>query len=716
MKGKLAIILLLLVGLTTAGADVRAQDSSSSGGSSSAKSGNGQQPTPPAEGEVGPYTVTSTFELGVRGVSVNGDADKYRSDFNYEPGFHLFSSSLIMRSKDSDGKLFDTLMVNSFGWDSDPNRYIRVSVDKTKWYKFDGNYRQVDYFNSLRTFARNQHIANTQFKIGDFDLTILPQNERIRFNVGYSLERTSGPTVATYDYSRDEFPILAPTRVTANTFHFGADARVWVFDLSFQQGFRYYKEDTTYDIDLPSPGPPPNNPGNNGPPNLTFITGFHREFPTRGRTPWTRFSAHTTIGRRLDFTGRYIYSSATSEYALFETVTGQDFSGNNITGDLTTAFGTAKRPNGMGDLAATLFVTDKFRISDTFRINNFRINGAEAFSEALFRTRTTPFGETPLAPIFTDNLDFTVTKYRRAINTIEGDYEFTPRFAIHVGHRYTDRRIERGDLVQPPVAELETEPFDNRTNSFFAGFKARPLPFWTVYFDIEKGENDNIFTRVDNYDYTNFRVRTLIKPTRNLNFNLSFVTKDNTNPALTEETPRRDFGATVNTRLFSLSADWTPNEKFSISSGYTYNHVTSEAVIVFFVANVQRDGLSRYFLKDHFAYVNFFAQVHPRVRFSAGYRYNKDNGQGDRIGPDLVTPVIPDIPVLIFSNPLQFQSPEFRVAVKLHDRIDWNVGYQWYDYKESIPNYVDPLTRENLQKYNAHLPYTSLTFYIGRAR
>jgi hypothetical protein len=47
------------------------------------------------------------------------------------------------------------------------------------------------------------------------------------------------------------------------------------------------------------------------------------------------------------------------------------------------------------------------------------------------------------------------------------------------------------------------------------------------------------------------------------------------------------------------------------------------------------------------------------------------------------------------------------LAVRLHNRVDWNVGYQYFDFKERFVNN---------QFYQAHLPYMSLRFYIGRGK
>jgi hypothetical protein len=643
----------------------------------------GPEPSPSA------YTVVSSIEFGVRGVGITGNADKYRSDLNYTPGFRIFDSSLMMKSNNGDGLLFDQLMVNSFGWGTDPNRYLRVSSEKTKLYKFDANYRRLDYFNSLTNLALGQHTANTEYRQGDFDLTLFPANKRFRLNLGYSLDRNTGPSVLTYDYQRDEFPVLAPTRQSADDYRIGFDSKLWVFDMSFLQGWRLYKEDTTYLVDMPQPG--------NNPLNTSVINTYQRDLPIRGETPYTRFSLHTFLKKRFDFTGRYIYSSSNTDYTLFETITGTDASNNKIVLDTWTANGNAKRPNAIGDLAATVLVTDRLRISDTFRVQTFRIDGGDILSEVLLRSRLTPFGETPLPPLLTNTLSLRTTNYRRYVNLVEGDFDINTRLSFHLGYRYTNRHIEEraNDFAVGGVPpEAETQEFDNHTDSVIFGFKARPLKLWTLYFDLEHGTNDNVFTRTANYDYTNVRLRSIWRPTNRLSINASLTTKNNTNPSLTEELTL--FGADINTRIFSSSVDWTPSDKFNLTSGYSFFHIGSEASIIFFLNSVKTQGLARYFMNDHFAFLTAYYEPHPRVRLYAGYRIHNDRGEGDRGS----TPTL-----LISSFPYQFESPEVKISVKLHKNVDWIAGYQYYDYKEKFVNN---------QFYQVHLPYTSLRIYFGR--
>ena len=131
---------------------------------------------PGSEGidKVGPWTVTSSFEAGVRGVKVEGDEDKYRSDLNYQPGFQFVDSSMLLKSEDAHAPLFDSLLVRVTGWDSDPGGYIRVNAEKLDAYRLDATVRRFNYYNALDNLARGQHVDDTEHTMGDFNLILLP--------------------------------------------------------------------------------------------------------------------------------------------------------------------------------------------------------------------------------------------------------------------------------------------------------------------------------------------------------------------------------------------------------------------------------------------------------------------------------------------------------------------------------------------------------------
>jgi hypothetical protein len=683
-----------------------------------------QPATPAEEHPAGNYTIVTSIELGVRAISVDGNDNKYRSDLNYRPGFRVFDSSFLMRRKEGTGAgaLFDTFLVNSTGFGADPYGALRVNMEKSEWYRFDASFRRNTYQNNLLNLALGQHIRDTRHKFGDFDLRLLPNNRRIHFNLGYSLDRNSGTGLTTYDAATvlvsraDEYPVLTNIRTRADEYRFGAEGRIGILDLGFLQGIRSYADDSTYFINATNQG--------NNPTNTAFLSAFNRDLPAHSRAYFTRVNAHIFLTKRLDVTARYTYTKSHSRFALAETMAGRNATSppQTIVSDVTNFAGTSERPTHLGDVGLTWLVTDKLRISETFRYNTFRNDGNEIYNEIAFLRLANGNPVNPFPTVTAIPIDNTL-RYRRLYNQLEADYQFSPRFAFHFGHRYTNRRIVELDLgrilpapatAAPFVARDET--FQLHSHSFFGGFKARPVKAWTMFFDAARGEANDVFTRTDNRKSVNFRVRNRITPRPNLGLNISFITRDNDNPGetvidrtLVGPLSTRQFSVRVRDRNFSSSLDWTPVSRYSFSTGYTHLHATSDAAILFFPlptgcvgttanpAPACAQGRSQYYLRDNLFYFNASVFVNRRLSAYGSYRISKDTGQGGRAS---------DIPNRLFvgSLPLNFQSPEVRLIFKVNRRMDWNVGYQYYDYKEKF---------SNAQNYRAHLPYTSLRIYFG---
>jgi len=688
------------------------------------------EPIVEAGEESGDYIVTSSVEFGYRGLSVGGDLNKFQSDANYKAGPRLFDSSFLLKAKDGKGGLFESVLITSTGWAADPQGNLRFSVEQPAWYRFDGTYRRFKYFRSLNSFANpnwvfspatfsrppnpvtGEHGFNSTIDLGDFDLTILPKDERIRFNVGYSPERYSGNSFSNYHFGGNEFLLPSQLRSRANDFRVGADGKVGPIDFSFLQGFRRFREDSFIDLGT--------TPGINLNPAVASFTAFNRDEPARGSVNYTRFSAHTLVAKKLDLTARIVHSNATQNYALIENSTGRNLN-TRITGFPPTPpaatpnilnlaqfnlTGNSERPNTLGDFGVTFLATDKLRISNTFRVETFEINGVALFNDFFSLTR----GSRTDTVGFTNLNANTLTKYRKYQNTIEADYEFTPRYSIHLGYRYASRRIEEGlsgfglGSNAPAALTPEEHVEHNHTNVFIGGFKARPASDWTIYFDAERGTADNVFTRIGNYDFTNIRAKSRYKPYRNVSFNLSLITRDNSNPSEIAGVSLQDFGVNVKTRLVTSSVDWAPNSRLSFSAGYTYHRIDSDSVIEYFFNSVRHPlGHSLYLSRNNFFFFDSVAQLVPRLTLYTSYRVNRDNGQGNRLADPTGTPG-----TLIASYPMIIQSPEFRLAYRVNRRLDWNVGYQYYNYNEST--IVGPTP----QNYHAHLPYTSLRVYFGR--
>jgi len=650
-------------------------------------------PSPATEAQpflIGGYEVTSSVEVGGRWLDVNGSSNKFRSDFNYKSGFRIFDSSLLIEDKQKRGKFFDSLLINSSGWGADPMGFFHLRMEKTGLYRFDSKGRRVIYFNSLNNHALNEHNANTRHNFGDFDLTVFPEREDLRLRFGYSFNKTDGTGGFTTRPYSDEFPVTSNVNLGSFDLRAGIDGKLLGFNLSLSGGYRRFSNDTSYTLLAPHPG---NNPANNA-----RLATFQRNYPIVGDTFYTTFSVHRTFAKKVDFTGRFIYSDTDTTFRLFETITGRDNSNNIVDLDRFDVSGDSRRPQGRGDIGLTFRVTDNFRISNTFTYDQFNISGGNQFFEALMRRNAA--GTVILPTVFTSTLAHRVTAYRRATNMIEADYQVNNFFGFNIGYRFTDRRVVlQGfdlNLLSAAPAALLDEEFTNRTNAVIAGMKLKPAKNWTIFADVEHGDADNVFTRLSNYKFTNFRVRSRLN-LKQVSLNLSAITKDNDNPSQSSVTPQVDFTANVKTRIFSGSLDWTPVDKFSLSTGYTYQDLTSKTDIRVPVGGVITQGISQFFMRDNYAFFDITAQPVKRISLFASYRISQDNGQGNRVS------LLPQN--IITSYPFRLHSPEARLVFRINKNIDWNLGYQYYDYSEKLG--IN-------QNYSAHLPYTSLRIYFGR--
>jgi hypothetical protein len=657
----------------------------------------------------GGYNVTSSIEMGVRGVSVGGNDNKFRSDFNYRPGVRLFDSSFFLENKDQKSRAIDSLLITSSGWNADPSGYTRISVERDGFYRFDSTIRQVVYFNNLNNYARGIHYADTRRNFGDFDLTLYPKSDKLKIRLGAGFNKTNGSGATSARAYSDEY--AAPSKVDSGTIDFrgGVDTILLGFNTSFTYGYRRFKDNTTY---LSGP-----NVGFNTASSSGEITSFSRSYPIKGATHFGLFNVHRTFARKLDFTGRIAYSLTDRDFGFLEIITGRNScSGTNCNRNIVDLdrfdiSGSSRRQQTRADLGLTYAVTDNFRISDTFTFDQFNINGGENYYNALYQ-RTSSGGAVTTQQ--RNDIIFRITHFRRFTNTIEGDYQFSDRFGIHLGYRYSKRQItvdgssysvrfdQAPSTTNPNVSLSDPDEEENQTHTIIAGFKAKPLKNWTIFGDLERGDADNAFTRLANYKFTNFRVRSRWS-FKQLVLNVSALSKDNENPS-TSTAPQGnvtgDFIANIKNRLFSASIDWTPTARYTFSGGYTFNRITSDTDIVINTGTLVR-GRSEFYMRDHYAFFNLTAQPFRRVTFYAGYNYNQDLGQGDRIGV---------LPIVISSYPFKLRNAESRLAFRFTKNIEWNLGYQYISYSEA----VQPLsTTGTPQNYHAHLPYTSVRIYFG---
>jgi hypothetical protein len=702
-----------------------------------------QTPTPsptPTE-ETGNFRITSSIEVGIRGLKVNGDHEKYRSDLNYRPGVRFFDSSFTVENHSPGTRWFDTAAVTTSGWGGDPSGSFRLSMDKVGIYKFDSNIRRVRYFNNLKNHVVNwsqrvptgsQRALNTLHHFGDFDLTIFPESN-LRYRLGYSFNNTEGPGFNPIRFQGDQFALDAKLRTQSHDLRAGIEGKAFDFNHGLNFGYRNFRDRTElFENEF--------NIGND--PGSSVLTLATRQFRNKGTTTFGHFYFQRTFGQDFDLSGRFIYVESRSRIQETDFLAGRvTITGDRIPSDDISVPAKVKRPQSRGDLGATYRVTPDFRISNTFTFDQFNIGGSNTLFERV--VRTTAAGA-PVSTTLTNSYSWRTTGYRRFSNLIEGDYQFGQRASIHIGYRFTHRDVSlRGlgfSILTGSPSSFDPKDETNRTNSIIVGGKVKPTKNWAIFVDLERGQSDSVFTRLANNDFFNFRARSIANIKR-FTLNLSVITKDNDSPgrstAIDATTsvpafPEIDTFAKMKSRMFSGSLDWAPRDDLNLSAGYTYTHQTSRANIIvpvgtpYFPTTRFLQGVSEYYARDSFFFFDVSARPIKRLGIYAAYRVNHDDGQGDR--------TITRPQDIITSYPMTYHAPEVRLAIKLTRNIDWNLGYQYFSYRETP--YFNPFTAVTYpanptttpptaaypfsqifpaQNYTAHMPYISLRFYFGRS-
>ena len=455
------------------------------------------QSAAPEEVSYGGYRVHQSIEAGYRFSDVTGNESMYDTLINLHEGPRIFEQTLSMRSEKHEGVLFDDLFLTSQGWGGDPNNYLRMRVQKNRWYDFRASFRRDQNYFDFNLLANplnpatsvpsvsieaSPHTFATRRRMSDFDLSLLPQS-KISFRLGYSHNNMTGPSWTSIHEGTDAL-LAQPWSTTQDMYRLGVDVKLLPRTvLSYDQFWNAYKGDTAANlnstpyaladetpVDLGLPfnsaasqpcatpllGDGTANPACNG------YFAYGRFNATRNSFPTEQLSVRSSYLAHVDVTGNVSYTSGDMKlpsYAeLYEGLTTRTRARNSDTEG--TAL--AHRVTASADAGVTVHLTDHFRLVDNFRFYNFRLPGAFAY------TATTLYGATLLSvpnvfdpatcpPPFTAAtcpqhnassgadvaavLDQNFLKQDLKSNTAELQYDFSRKLTARVGYRYQRRTI-----------------------------------------------------------------------------------------------------------------------------------------------------------------------------------------------------------------------------------------------------------------------------------
>jgi hypothetical protein len=359
------------------------------------------------------------------------------------------------------------------------------------------------------------HAMDLVRRMQDYDLTLLPES-RVRFRLGFSHDRDQGPGFFTTDSGTvPDFP--ENYSYTTNAYRAGVDFRVLPrTTISYDEFLSYFKQDN---VVTENPAATPGQYGyqlSNGTPvdlGIVWSTQTPAEAlpcafsatspvanaatsPPTANANCNGFLSYSQVGRprnympteRLRFQSNYFqkfqmsgsvgYSSSDNSIPDFDEIL-NGFVTRTATRVSTTA-GPAKatRVSVNADWAGTYAVTEKFRLEDSFRYDNWRIPGFWATAEtnvfgaagsgqvglllplslfnqvspgaATFHTLcpTAPYNQagcplhtTGSGADVTNELSYQFLGQNLKSNTFQLQYDFTKRLSGRIGYLYTNRTI-----------------------------------------------------------------------------------------------------------------------------------------------------------------------------------------------------------------------------------------------------------------------------------
>lgn len=622
------------------------------------------------------YNLVQSFETGYRFAEIDGNRGKYRSDVNYRNGVRLLGSNLTMHSKNGMGRYFDELVLSTQGLGNDPYQSSVLRMQKNKLYRYDLMWRLNDYFNPALGLAAGQHLMNTERRIQDHDLVLLPQS-RIQVRAGYSRVTQDGPALSTanLDGTRgDEFPLFEDVRRLRSELRLGGDLDLFGMKLSLLRSWESFREDTRRFREPPAVGANPD--------DLVTLDRFRGDEPYHGATPLWRGNLRFEKPA-FALNGRLTYSGGRRNFILDEAAQGVNRIGFNRQ---TIVFGNARRPVTAGDFTLTLFPQSRVTVVNHTAVHSTRIDGDSFYRQLDSGT------------LANELIYFRFLGFRTVSNATDVDVRAARSVSVFGGYRWSNRRFRSVDGFGFPDSGLDRQTYEqeNTLHSGMAGFRWRPVKPLTLVLDGEVARADRPFTPISERNLHGLGARLQYKQ-KSLLLSGAYKQTYNFNAVTLSAHSARS-------RNYFFDASWAPRDWFAFDASYAKVHLDTVTGLAFFVSSRLVEGQRSIYISNvHTGNVGLRVALRKRVDLYAGYAITEDTGDGRTIPSD-TREAVASLLNRAQTFPLRFHTPLARLSFRLHPNLRWNAGWQFYRYKEDF-KLVFPS-----QDYRAHTGYTSLSW------
>ncbi len=597
-----------------------------------------------------------SVELGNRwSTELKGNSDVYRSLVNLGDGPKVLGLELSL--KGSTHHLFDSLRLTGDGWGGEPYSTARLSVQRDRWYRFSGDYRNIAYFNALPSYANpgidrgvlaSQRTFDLRRRMIGTELELMPGRRVVPF-LGYSRDWGGGSGVTDFVSDGNEWAV--PNILQDKTDNYRGGVRILFdrFHVTLEQGGTSFKDDQRAYL-----------PGGIDYGNRTSsylgqwltLTGLNQAYRVRGTSQYSKGLVTASPFSWLNLSGQFLYSLPSSNVKLDESSTGNMFSTSSytfFTGERLIAATEAKQPHTSASFAAELRPHRRFRVTESLMTD--RMHTAASLLSLV--DQRVPGGAVSQGATGLERLELNYN--RQEFNVL---FDVTSRVTLRGGHRYV-----WGDALTRAPGLSQTgwqRTGEMQMQVGLAGATIRPTSKISLHVDYEGGSADRNYFRTSLQDYHRLQTRARYQVLSSLGLTANFSVLDNQNPSAES---RYAFQSRHN----SLTAFWNPwgGKWFSLTADYTRS--TVETSLSYLVPQTLASDLSKYRERAHTATAVLDVNL-PRVSPAGGPRLGL--GGSLYVGDG--------------SRPTQFYQPLARVSLPLHRRFSAFGEWRWYNLGERL--------------------------------
>ncbi len=619
---------------------------------------------------------TGSMDVGYRWTAgFRGNEDVYRSLVNLGEGPKLFDANLSMNSPLGSNKYVDRLQFNASSWGGDPYNTLRLYAEKSGVYQFSFDYRKVDYFNFIPSFANpllsqgiliGQHSFDSTRRTMDFNLTLRP-NARISPFLVYSRNSGFGPGITTYTADGNEFAVNNHLRDTSDYYRGGVIFNLSRVSLTLEQGILTFKDDQRI---FQTEGL---SKGNRRPPllgqNIT-LNQLDENYHVRGTTPVTRAQITATPWERLTITGRFVYSQPDLDFDYDRRSVGNFLSLDVLrfyTGEVASGAAGANRPHTLGNLSLEFRPHSRITILESIVTDHFHIAGSSSLGRLL--TGTTHLVEPPDPNHEFSSSEAAANRFAVNLNQnqLEGIVSLTRRLSLRGGYRYvwSDTQLESLN------SEEEPQSLSLHRNVGLAGLVFRLPRKADLSLDFEVGNGNQVYSRTDILDYRRVRLRGRYRPWEFLTVNGSFSLLDH-------ENPRSDLNYYFQNRGYSFSLSLAPAGGKRVSANLDYSRGDLTSDIIYIIPQLLTPANSFYREDSHFGGINLDVRVIRGLRLNLGYGVVSNQG----------------------SRSTNYHQPRAGIVIPIVKRVAWTTEWRYFDYYEkgySFENFRNHLIMAGLR-------------------